>query len=256
MEYIAASSTNVGISKKTNQDSSLVEIAELKGEKYVLGVMCDGMGGLAKGEVASRHVIDAFDRWFSSDFVRLIREGFTPARLQTSWLALVRKCNEEIVAYSAKMDGVNMGTTCSALLIVGSSYYILNVGDSRIYLLDSNLYQLTHDQSFVQREIDAGRMTPEQAAASEYSSVLLQCIGVNDYVSPDFYTGEVHPGQTFLLCCDGFRHVITPAEIHAYLNPKTVNSVEEMQENLDYLVNLNMRRNERDNISASLIKVM
>ena len=112
----------------------------------------------------------------------------------------------------------------------------------------------TKDQTYVQRELDANRMTYEQSLVDPQRSVLLQCVGASDIVEPAYYIGTTQPGQCFLLCCDGFRHVVEPAEFFEYLNPKKATDAKQMRENLIYLTELNKERQETDNITAALIK--
>ena len=115
------------------------------------------------------------------------------------------------------------------------------------------MIQLTKDQTYVQREIDMGRMTPEQAKTDPQRNVLLQCVGAGDYLEPDFYSGEVRTGENYMLCSDGFRHIITKQELYQYLNPHIADTPQKMQENMRYLTELNKRRKEQDNISVILI---
>lgn len=147
-----------------------------------------------------------------------------------------------------------MGTTIVAMLIMNDHYYLMNVGDSRAYLLADQLYQLTKDQTFVQYEIDAGRLTEEEAKYHPQRNVLLQCVGASDVVTPDFYEGPVYPDTVFMLCSDGFRHIITPEEIYQYLNPSVLMDENVMKNNAVYLTELNKQRREVDNISVALIR--
>ena len=147
-----------------------------------------------------------------------------------------------------------MGTTIVAMLIMNDHYYLMNVGDSRAYLLADQLYQLTKDQTFVQYEIDAGRLTEEEAKYHPQRNVLLQCVGASEVVTPDFYEGPVYPDTVFMLCSDGFRHIITPEEIYQYLNPSVLVDENVMKNNAVYLTELNKQRREVDNISVALIR--
>ena len=132
---------------------------------------------------------------------------------------------------------------------------IVNIGDSRVYLITpDSLNQITKDHTFIQREIDAGRMTKEEALVSSQRSVLLQCVGASEEVYPDFFSGPVLPNEMFLLCCDGFVHVITEAEFLQYLNPNLLVSEQAMTDYAKYLVELNKYRNEQDNITVGLIR--
>ena len=253
MNFLTAFHTDIGIKKKTNQDSLLIHQAQTDSGNVLLAVICDGMGGLAKGEVASACMIRAFSDWFRLELPSMLSAGLQPEALRSSWEKLVRSVDQKIVNYSIEHN-VSMGTTCVALLLIGDTYYIMNIGDSRIYLISDNIYQLTKDQTYVQREMDAGRMTYEQSLRDPQRNVLLQCVGASPVFEPDFFIGTVVANQCYMLCCDGFRHVINPKEFYQYLNPAVSNEVEGMRKNLEYLTELNKQRNETDNITAVLIR--
>ena len=131
---------------------------------------------------------------------------------------------------------------------------IAHVGDSRIYKITNKIEQLTEDQTYVAREIKLGRMTPQQAAVDPQRNMLLQCVGASTVVDPAFYYGNVTPGDVFVLCSDGFRHVISDEEIFENLNYSNIPEIKNMQDNSKYLIELNKRRNERDNISVAVLK--
>ena len=253
MYFLTAAHTDVGIKKKTNQDSLILQQASTDYGPIMLGVLCDGMGGLAKGEVASACMVSAFSDWFRNEFPQLLYSGMQPESLRDSWDTLIQRVNHRIWDYS-DVHGVSLGTTCVALLIVNDVYYILNVGDSRIYLISDNIYQLTKDQTYVQREMDANRMTLEQSLVDPQRSVLLQCIGASNVVEPAYYVGNAQPNQCFMLCSDGFRHLIEPEELFQHLNPAVAVDKGAMEEQLRYLTELNMQRGETDNITAALIR--
>jgi hypothetical protein len=97
-----------------------------------------------------------------------------------------------------------MGTTASVLTMADGGYLIGQVGDSRVYRLrDGELEQLTRDHSYVQEQVDAGLLTPEQAKYHPYSNVITRCVGANAHVEPDLFAGDVRPGDVFLLASDG-----------------------------------------------------
>lgn len=253
MNFLTAFHTDVGIKKKTNQDSLLIHQAQTGVGNVLFSVICDGMGGLAKGEVASACMIRLFSEWFQRELPAMLGAGLQPEALRKSWEGVVAAVNQRITNYSIQ-NGVSMGTTCAALLIVDNVYYIMNIGDSRIYLISDNIYQLTKDQTYIQREMDAGRMTYEESLRDPQRNVLLQCVGASPVIEPDFYMGDVQINQCYMLCCDGFRHVVTPQEFYQYLNPNVCRDAQTMQRNIVYLTELNKQRMENDNISVALIR--
>lgn len=252
MDFIATAHTDVGIKKNTNQDSVLVEIAETDYGKVCLAVICDGMGGLAKGELASATVIRDVQKWFHEEFPSMLYQGIAAEVLKERWTRLLMDENIKITNYGID-NNVRLGTTAVILLIVGDIYYLIHVGDSRAYRIHSSILQLTKDHTFVQREMDAGRMTPEQAQVDPQRNVLLQCIGSSNIVEPDFQFGRVEKNTCFLLCSDGFRHVLSVEEIFEHTNPMVAVSESAMQERLAYLTEVNKYRREKDNISSVLV---
>lgn len=255
MSFIAAVHTDIGIKKNTNQDSALIMEAKSDLGEVLLAVICDGMGGLANGEVASAAVIKEFEKWFETQLPSIMSMQNPVDRIFSSWEKIALSCNERIAAFG-RSQNVSMGTTLIAMLFFNGKYYIINIGDSRAYCLTDNIYKLTKDQTFVQREMDMGRMTPEEAKTSPRRNVLLQCIGASELVEPDFFTGEYEPNQVYMLCSDGFRHIITDAEIYERLNPQILVNEKAIVDNAVYLTELNKYRRELDNITVSVIKTI
>ena len=100
-----------------------------------------------------------------------------------------------------------------------------------------------------------GRMTPEEAAVSDQRNVLLQCVGASEIISPDFYSEELVSGDCFMLCSDGFRHVVTPQELFERMNSQMLTDEKTMKDTLIYFTELNKNRRETDNITALLVRV-
>lgn len=253
MNFKIVAHTDVGIRKSTNQDSVLMKVAQTDYGNVMFSAICDGMGGLARGELASATLVRMLSKWFEDEFPTLLYQGLSLEVLQTSWNNLIYQANSRISSYSQALH-TSMGTTMVVLLIVGQVYYIGNVGDSRVYSIKNELTQLTKDQTVVQREMDLGRMTYEEARRDPRRNVLLQCVGASQVIEPDYYTGTVEPGMMFLLCSDGFRHVIAAEELYQYLTPYRVFNEQAMKESLVYLTELNKYRQETDNISAALVR--
>lgn len=254
MNYLVAADTDVGNVKSTNQDSLSVKVINSKQGKMTLAILCDGMGGLEKGEVASASVINAFDKWAKEKLPLLCENPLSEEVLRQDWEFIVNDQNLLLHKYGGGL-GINLGTTLVALLIIGNKYYCMNIGDSRAYVMDDNrISQITKDQTFVAREVEAGRMTEEEARNDSRRSVLLQCVGASDSVYPEMICGNANKDESFVLCCDGFIHEITSEEIHSKFKPSDNFSEEEMTVHIRELIDLNKRRQERDNISAILIR--
>lgn len=253
MNFIVAARTDIGISKTTNQDSLSIRVVNTPQGRMVLAVLCDGMGGLDKGEVASASVIRAFDNWLRHDLPALCNAPLEDYTIRQQWNQIVTEQNRTIKAYGAR-QGVKLGTTVVAMLLTQTRYYILNVGDSRAYEISDSVHQITADQTFVAREIALGNMTPEQALVDERRNVLLQCVGASDDVYPDMFFGDTHDNAVYMLCSDGFRHEISAEEIYEKLNPNVLLDEHMMNTHAEDLIELNKARKERDNISVAMVR--
>jgi serine/threonine protein phosphatase PrpC len=254
MQYMSAYHTDKGIKKRTNQDSLYLAEAQTPLGNALLTVICDGMGGLAEGELASAVLTQAFSHWFRQYLPAITQRRNCDAEvIKVSWENLLTSTNDELLEYSARRH-VQLGTTAVALLLLNQNYYAIHIGDSRLYQLTDALYQLTRDQTVVQREVDLGMLTPEQAERDSRRNVLLQCVGASAIIEPEFTWGSIQQNHVFMLCSDGFRHVITPQEIWERFNQAALQSEQQMLEGIIHLTELNKYRREEDNITAILIK--
>lgn len=253
MNYIIAADTDIGIVKNTNQDSFYSAVFSTKQGKIAFAVLCDGMGGLAKGEVASSTVIAAFTNWAKTRLPELSESEIADSVIRTEWCNIVTEYNDKIKVYGKK-QGINLGTTITMLLLTDKRYYILNVGDTRCYEIASSVKVLTKDQTVVAREVELGILTEEQAKTDSRRSVLLQCIGASDAVYPEIIFGDTVQNAVYMLCSDGFRHEITEQEIYSYLNPDVMLSADGMKANIRALIETDKQRLERDNITVVTVR--
>ena len=249
---LTAYKTDVGIKKKVNQDSLIIRKAMTEIGEITFVSVCDGMGGLSFGELASAEAVNILNSWFDEDLPELLMEGISDQSFKDSILQRIEEADEKIFRYGSEHNA-SCGTTMTAILIYNNRYATVNIGDSRIYKLDSDkIEQLTHDQSVVQDKIDKGEITEEEARTHKARNVLLQCIGLGDAVTPGFSFGNYSDGDIFFACSDGFRHRLMEEEMAKLYNPKDVVGQEELMERAAYGVKLNMERGETDNITVAL----
>lgn len=255
MDYRVTANTDVGIYRQNNQDSLSVKVIKTKQGRMVFAVLCDGMGGLSKGEVASASVIKAFDQWLMTELPSLCNDILDKSVIYTQWNRIAKEQNELIKKYGKNL-GLKLGTTAVVMLLTQTHYYILNIGDSRAYVLNDGIIQITRDHSLVAREIERGNLTLEEAKTDKRRHVLLQCIGVSGPANPDFFSGNIEEDSVYMLCSDGFRNRISEQEMYMKLRPEALKNVNTMQKNVKELIELNKQRNERDNISVVLIRTV
>lgn len=254
MEFLTVACSDIGIKKKVNQDSYCIKSAKTCIGNILMAVICDGMGGLAKGEVASASVITAFSKWFERELPELVRE-LSVEEVKQKWGMIIKEQNQKIRIYGESL-GINLGTTLTIMLIIDENYVMIgHVGDSRAYKINSSVQILTEDQTVVAREVKQNKLTLEQAMQDPRRNVLLQCIGASKTVLPDYIVEAVELGATYMLCTDGFRHQITEIEIFEYFNPEVLVDENVMKSRAEELVELNKIRMENDNITVLLIKM-
>ena len=251
MRYMLTADTDIGICKTINQDSMCAMQADSRMGQTVMAVVCDGMGGLAKGELASATVVRAFHHWFLRKFPYELAVLDMDV-IAEKWVLMLRELNSKIKKYSKSLN-MDMGTTFTGMLFVDDQYLIVHVGDSRVYRLGSKLEQLTEDHTFVAREVKRGTMTPEQAETDSRRNILLQCVGASNIVEPQVVHGKVKAG-TYLICSDGFRHRITELEMMTAFNSDCLTDKDIMHTKTKQMIEAVKQRKEKDNISVILIK--
>ncbi len=251
MRFIATADTDIGISKKTNQDSVLVKHGMVDGVEVLMAIVCDGMGGLSKGEVASATVIKRFSRWFDEELPYEI-DNLSMSIIGAKWALLLKELNSDIFLYASR-QGITMGTTFTGILFVDDQYVVAHVGDTRLYRISDGMFQMTEDHTFIARELKKGTITPEQAKTDKRRNLLLQCVGASDKVDPQTIVGRALQG-VYMICSDGFRHEVMPNEMLGYLNYGALVDKETMHRNGRYLIEVAKQRGEKDNISVLLIK--
>jgi len=200
----SAAVSHVGKVRANNQDSGYAGVH--------LFVVADGMGGHAGGDVASAIAIQrivTIDRAFHSadEAEQELHAGLTAAN------------GELAVTVFDHTELTGMGTTVSGLVLVGDKVALAHIGDSRIYLLrEGELRQITADHTFVQRLVDSGRITEEEAAVHPRRSVLMRVLGDVD-ATPEIDTEilDTKPGDRWLLCSDGLSSYVSHDKIRAAL---------------------------------------
>ncbi|HEY9368914.1 Stp1/IreP family PP2C-type Ser/Thr phosphatase [Streptomyces sp.] len=231
-----AAGSHKGMIREGNEDSGYA------GPRLL--AIADGMGGQAAGEVASSEVI--------STLVQL-DDDVPGSDILTSLGTAVQRANDQLrmmVEEDPQLEG--MGTTLTALLWTGQRLGLVHVGDSRAYLLrDGVLTQITQDHTWVQRLVDEGRITEEEATTHPQRSLLMRALGSGDHVEPDLSIREVRAGDRYLICSDGLSGVVS----HQTLED-TLASYQGPQETVQELIQLALRGGGPDNITCIVADVL
>jgi protein phosphatase len=235
-----AAKSDVGKVRSTNEDQV---VAMVNKHHDVLLAVADGMGGHARGDLASKLAMQSLTKGFLNTFSLLT------TKTATLWLRQqIIKANRSIFLEAQKSASLKeMGTTLVVLTIVRKEVIIMNIGDSRVYQLHENkLTQLTIDQTYVDYLYRQGKITLEEMATHPQKHVLLNAMGLNTTVS---YDQQVFPyvGQSFLVCSDGLYNNVSDEEIAMIMKSHDTPS-----QKVDSLINLANAHGGHDNIAVAI----
>jgi serine/threonine protein phosphatase PrpC len=247
MRRWSVSRTDVGKKRPHNEDSFYAD------DKLGLYVVADGVGGHAKGEVASHEAVEQIYGWVKAESAHIAEYVANPG---DDGLGVVRRLVESAVQQACYMvygmaeqdpEQRGMSTTISTLLLAGEVGIIGQVGDSRIYRMRGGaVQQLTEDHTLLNYKLKHGLLTPEQAARAPGKNVITRAVGHKDYVEVDTIVVDALPGDRFMLCSDGLHGYLRDGELDGIMGaePRSV---------VDKLIDLANARGGRDNITVVLV---
>jgi serine/threonine protein phosphatase PrpC len=200
--------TDVGLKRDHNEDSYLCNDA------LRLYAVADGMGGHLGGELASRMAVDVLEKEMA---LRLhpATDDANPGAVSMAMMEATALASKTIYESAQESpDHMGMGTTLTSLCFHGQSLTLCHVGDSRAYLLrDGRARQLTEDHSWIQEQVRAGLLSPDDAMVSRFRNIITRSVGFESAVSPDLFTMPVEPGDCYLICSDGLSNYFSIDEI-------------------------------------------
>lgn len=241
LEFSLAARSEVGLVRKSNEDSGLVGIQIL--------AIADGMGGHVAGEIASSIAIDVL---VPLDTKISLESPFDDDSITNFLLQTVAAVDDQIGAMidaDPNLDG--MGTTLTALILDSNRIATVQVGDSRCYRLrEGQTQQLTRDHTLVQELVDLRRITQEEATQHPQRSLLTQALMGHRDVTPDIALYDAKRGDRFLLCSDGLSSVVPLVDIHRILAEGT------SAETLDALMAAALTRGAPDNVSVIVVDLV
>ncbi|MGQ0703326.1 MAG: Stp1/IreP family PP2C-type Ser/Thr phosphatase [Gemmatimonadales bacterium] len=219
------------------------------GDRGSVFLVADGMGGAAAGELASSMAAQFIVTYLTEHWSR---DGARSPELFTERLReAVEQANDRLHAYAQEHPDVRgMGTTATVAGVLDGALYLAQVGDSRGYLIRNGVAtQLTKDQSLMQRLVDAGELTEEEAAQSERRNIILQALGPDPRIRVDLTRTELQRGDTLVICSDGLSGQVKREEIATL-----VEEVPDLDQVCDRLVALANERGGPDNITVVAVR--
>lgn len=239
MYYDAEIYWNKGAVSAHNQDSLvLLQVLTSQG-RVLMAAVCDGMGGMDAGEIASGYLTEELVTWFYDGLLDAVGKKKPLWVIRRSVERKVYQVQSRMQRY-AKKQSLQMGTTMSMLILWEKKYLLCHLGDSRIYRLSGKrkgkIIQMSNDHV-------------------QGSSRLTKCVGSFGFFTPDFKIGTVKAGEAFLLCSDGFWHKMKAEEIKEALAPAQVQRGQ-LGRRLREIGEADIRRGEKDNLSAIYVQAV
>ncbi len=242
--------TDIGKERTSNEDSVAALIMNSQSFKkqlnYGILVVADGMGGLDKGEVASELATKTFVEVISENMTHFTREN-NDVKFEEILKKAVDSANKEVWALSQNQPN-QVGTTLVGAVIFDKHIYIVNVGDSRAYLIksDKSIRQITKDHSVVQAMLDNNVITKEQAKKHPRRNILTKALGLSENIAPDIFMQNIKD-ETLMLCSDGLYDMLDEQEILQTINGNIYQAAED-------LISLANKHGGTDNISVAMAK--
>jgi serine/threonine protein phosphatase PrpC len=239
--------SDIGRVRTQDEDSlAIIDVSTMyhsQEQRRILMIVADGLGGHAKGDVASRLVVETVTRTVGLSLLDAIEDY--EALLRSSLLQANHIILEQVQRYPADHG---MGSTASVALIDDRHLYVGHVGDTRVYLIRNQMIQITKDHSTVQHLIDHGVITPEQARTHPRRNEVTRALGIHSQVKVDTHSLLLETGDYVLLCCDGLINEVEDVEIHNLVRHST-----NAQQACNRLVELANQRGGQDNISIVIV---
>ena len=237
----AYAATDVGRVREVNQDYIYCSLKPV-GKLPNLFLVADGMGGHKAGDLASRYTVESLinniENSRSDNPITIINDAIVNANKQ-----LLLKA-EESEEYSG------MGTTLVVCTIIGESMYVANVGDSRLYLYDGKLSQITRDHSLVEEMVALGRLNRDEARRHEKKNVITRAIGGAKEVMADFFEAELTAGNRIIMCSDGLSNMVDDNEIE-----EIISSGLDIEDKTRKLLDRANENGGKDNIAVVIIEL-
>ena len=211
--------TDKGKVRESNQDGYFVTAFD---DSSCFAVVCDGMGGMNGGDIAS----DMAVKIISERFVAGWRQGISFSSVKNLITTAVSAAN--ICIYDEAKDNnelEGMGTTAVIVYVSSMNAVVANIGDSRAYIVNESLSQITTDHSLMQEMLSNGKLSYENAASFPYKNVITRALGIEEHIDIDFFDVILTKEDSLLLCTDGLTNFVSPDEIIRIVNGSSCDNI-------------------------------
>ena len=207
----AYAKTDVGKARDLNEDSYYITTDQF--QKLQLFILADGMGGCNAGDLASSLALMSAKSYIENNFENTPRDKENICKLVKSSMEYANMVVHEKSLENKNLDG--MGTTLEVCLIYNNRVYIGHIGDSRVYRIRNDfIRKLTQDHSYVQKLVQEGTITKEEAEHHAKKNILMKALGCNAYVEPDVMVKGFQKGDILIICSDGLTNMVNIDDIY------------------------------------------
>jgi protein phosphatase len=230
--------TDVGLVRKVNQDFIYYSQVPV-GAFPNLFIVADGMGGHNAGDFASRYAVECFLEYIKTSkpdaLIRMMNEG-------------IKYANRKLIEKAAQDEALQgMGTTMVVAYIEDEQLFVGNIGDSRLYLLDSGINQVTEDHSYVETLVRAGELTAEEARKHPDKNIITRAVGASENAKVDFFEVDLTRGDRIIMCSDGLSNMVEDGVIFDIVENTYIGDI------VDELIDEAKQNGGSDNIAVIVI---
>lgn len=233
--------TDVGKNRVTNQDYVYCK-SDALGNLPNVFIVADGMGGHKAGDVASatavNAVLDTIEKSSKTDIISIMEEA---VRVANTSLYEIARSNEELAG---------MGTTLVIATVTDNTIFVANIGDSRLYLIDDGIHQITRDHSYVEEMVSIGEIDKSEARTHSKKNIITRAIGVEEETHADFFEVQFKKGDKLLMCSDGLTNMVEDNDILS-----TVYGNNDIESTVHKLIDLANDSGGKDNIAVLIVEL-
>lgn len=233
--------TDVGMKRKVNQDYVFNEENVIGGLPNLF-IVADGMGGHNAGDYASKYCVESVIKYVENCNLKT-PIGILEAAIKNANELLLMEANKE-----SDLEG--MGTTFVGTTIIDGVMYVANIGDSRLYLINDNIKQITEDHSLVEEMVKTGEIDRKDARLHPNKNIITRAIGTSKYVGPDYFEVNVTENDTILMCSDGLSNMMDDDEIFSIVKKYP----DDIEMAANHLIEAANEYGGKDNIAIIIIK--
>ena len=232
--------TDIGKKRKLNEDYVFTS-REPIGNMSNVFIVADGMGGHKAGDYASKYTVETIVAEIQRSFEK------NPVKILSKAIEISNAHIREKSLEDESLEG--MGTTVVVATVMGKYLQVANVGDSRLYIVNEEIKQITRDHSLVEEMVRMGGIDRQEARNHPDKNIITRAIGVGDKVEVDFFSAELKPGDIILMCSDGLTNMLEDEEIREILRKS-----DSLREKAGELVEKANKNGGKDNITVVLIE--